>query len=42
MWEGGFAGQADFVKFQTLVETNDEQLSLGNADFLVRWRKNSG
>jgi hypothetical protein len=42
MWEGGFAGQADFVKFHTKVETNDEHLALGNADFLVRWWHASG
>ena len=41
MWEGGFAGQADFVKFETTVTTNEGHLPLGNADFLVRWRKAS-
>jgi hypothetical protein len=41
MWEGGFAGQADFVKFEITVDTNDGHLPLGRADFLVRWRKAS-
>jgi hypothetical protein len=39
MWEGGFVGQADFLKFQATVETNDGHLMLGDADFLVRWHK---
>ena len=38
MWEGGFAGQADFVKFNATVITNDGHLALGDADFLVRWK----
>ena len=42
MWEGGFAGQADFVKHAVTVETNDGHLLLGNADFLIRWRKLAG
>jgi hypothetical protein len=42
MWEGGFVGQADFVKHDATVETNDGHLMLGNADFLVRWRKKTG
>jgi hypothetical protein len=38
MWEGGFIGQSDFLKFEATVETNDRDLALGNADFLVRWK----
>ena len=39
MWEGGFAGQADFVNCETIVTTNDGHLPLGDSDFFVRWRK---
>jgi len=39
MWEGGFAGQADFVNCETIVTTNDGHLPLGHTDFFVRWRK---
>jgi hypothetical protein len=42
MWEGGFVGQADFLKFGSTVETNDGRLLLGDADFLVRWKKGTG
>jgi hypothetical protein len=38
MWEGGFVGQAQFVDCHAKVETHDEQLTLGNATFLVRWQ----
>ena len=39
MWEGGFQGEAEFLKFQATVETNDERLMIGSAEFLVRWTK---
>jgi hypothetical protein len=39
MWEGGFIGQADFFKYEATVQTSDEHLMLGKADFLVRWEK---
>ena len=41
MWEGGFVGQADFFKYDATVQTNDGHLPIGNADFLVHWRKRS-
>jgi hypothetical protein len=42
MWEGGFAGQADFVKCETIVATDDGRLPLGDTDFFVRWQKAEG
>ena len=42
MWEGGFAGQADFVQCETIVSTNDGHLPLGDTDFFVRWKKAEG
>ena len=38
LWEGGFVGQADFVRCPATVDTDDRQLNLGNLDFFVRWK----
>jgi hypothetical protein len=42
MWEGGFAGQADFVECEALVATDEGRLRLGDTDFCVRWQKAAG
>jgi hypothetical protein len=39
MWEGGFVGQMDWVRFQGNVETRAEDFArLGAAEFVIRWK----
>jgi hypothetical protein len=38
MWEGGFAGEADFVDCDAKVQTDARGLELGEANFLVAWK----
>jgi hypothetical protein len=39
MWEGGFAGEADFVDCDAQVQTDARALEVGAADFLVTWKQ---